>query len=136
MSSTGRRKKATAAQRAEVTRLAAEGLSIRQIAVEMFGDKRFRGRVERILATPVTASVTSAVPMSTDAALEAVDIASMETPTLIRLLVRRRLEALAASGEEPSLTELRSLLDLERRLMAFDELERARARARAKRSSG
>jgi hypothetical protein len=41
---------ASAAQRAEVVRLRDGGWSIRAIAAEVFGDRRFRGRVERILA--------------------------------------------------------------------------------------
>ena len=135
MGSTGRRRKATAAQQAEVKRLAAEGLSIRRIAVEVFGDARLRGRVERILSAPTASSATSVVSGSGDTALEGVDVSTMSTPALVRLLARRRLEELAASGEAPSLTELRSLLDLERRYISFETLERADARMRAKRGS-
>ncbi len=135
MGSNGRREKTTVAQRAEVKRLAAEGLSIRRIAAEVFGDARFRGRVERILGPPAASLATQAVPVSTDAELEGVDASAMDTPTLVRLLTRRRLEALAASGAAPSFTELRSLLDLERRLIAFETLERAEARMHAKRGS-
>jgi hypothetical protein len=135
MSSNGRRRKATAAQRAEVERLAAEGLSIRRIAAEVFGDARLRGRVERILGAPAASSATQAVPVTTNTALEGVDVSTMSTPALVRLLARRRLEELAASGETPSLTELRSLLDLERRYISFETLERADARMRAKRGS-
>ena len=126
---------ATAAQRAEVKRLAAEGLSIRRIAAEVFGDARLRGRVERILGTPAASSATQAVPGTTNIALEGIDVSTMSTPALVRLLARRRLEELAASGEAPSLTELRSLLDLERRYISFETLERADARMRAKRGS-
>jgi hypothetical protein len=42
--------KSTPAQRAEVVRMREAGWSIRKIAAEVFGDPRFRGRVERILA--------------------------------------------------------------------------------------
>jgi hypothetical protein len=135
MGSTGRRKKATAAQQAEVERLAEEGLSIRQIAAEVFDDARLRGRVERILGAAAASSATQAVLVSTDAGLEGVDVSTVRTPALVRLLARRRLEKLAASGETPSFTELRSLLDLERRLIAFETLERAEARMHAKRDS-
>jgi hypothetical protein len=135
MSSSGRRKKATAAQRAEVERLAAEGLSIRQIAAEVFGDVRLRGRVERILSAPAASLATQAVPVSADAAPEGVDALAMDTQALVRLLARRRLEELAASGETPSFAELRSLLDLERRLISFETLKRAEARIHAKRGS-
>ncbi len=41
--------RATAAQRREVLRLADDGMSVRRIASEVFGDGRLRGRVERIL---------------------------------------------------------------------------------------
>jgi hypothetical protein len=132
MSSTGRRKKATAAQHAEVRRLAAEGLSIRKIAGEVFGDARLRGRVERILGAP---AATPTLNGSIDTALEGVDLSNMDTLTLVRLLARRRLEELAVSGEIPSLTELRSMLDLERRFLSFESFERMEARRRARRDS-
>ena len=46
---TSQSRKASPQQRAEVIRLAAEGMSVREIASTVFGDPRFRGRVERIL---------------------------------------------------------------------------------------
>jgi hypothetical protein len=47
MSRFGRGAKATAAQRAEVKRLAADGMSVRKIAAAVFGDARDRGRVDQ-----------------------------------------------------------------------------------------
>lgn len=132
MGSTGRRRKATAAQQAEVKRLAAEGLSIRKIAGEVFGDARLRGRVERILSAPAATPTASG---SIDAALEGVDLSNMDTLALVRLLARRRMEELVVSGEIPSLTELRSLLDLEQRLLSFESFERMKARRLARRDS-
>ncbi|MGD0167878.1 MAG: hypothetical protein ABSC51_11440 [Gaiellaceae bacterium] len=117
-------------------RLAGEGVSIRQIAKDVFRDARLRGRVERILATNAESSVAPAAPVSMDTTLEGVDVSNVSTPDLVRLLVRRRLEAAAVSGEVPSCAELRNLLDLQRRLDAFEQVERAKARARAARSSG
>ena len=113
-------------------RLAAEGLSIRKIAGEVFHDARLRGRVERILGAPAPTPTLSG---SSDAALEGVDLSNMDTLALVRLLARRRLEELAVSGDIPSLTELRSMLDLERRLLSFESFERMEARRRARRDS-
>jgi hypothetical protein len=52
-------RKATAAQQAEVRRLAAEDVPVRQIAAAVFGDARFRGRVERILKSELYAQPAS-----------------------------------------------------------------------------
>jgi hypothetical protein len=55
MSTRGRRRRFTRAQRDRVLALAAEGASQREIAEQVFGDVRYRGRVERILAAEATA---------------------------------------------------------------------------------
>jgi IS30 family transposase len=39
----------TASERVEVERLLAEGMPIRAVAEQVFGEARFRGRVERIV---------------------------------------------------------------------------------------
>src|ERR1700738_587935 len=49
MSRVGWSAKSSPEERGEVIRLAGEGVSVRRIAVEVFGDSRYRGRVERIL---------------------------------------------------------------------------------------
>jgi hypothetical protein len=122
MSQFGRGARATAAQRAEVERLAAEGVSVRQIAARVFGDARFRGRVERILRRP--ASEPAVVPLPLEPELEGIDPLELGTDALIRLLFERRLAWLAATGKAPSFGELRSMLEVQRRLEATEALER------------
>jgi len=128
MSQLGQGSKATAAQRSEVQRLAAEGMSVRRIAATVFGDARFRGRVERILRRPSELNPPPN-PLLTDVALEGVDLGGLEGTALIRLLFERRLARLAASGQTPSMNELRNLLDVQRRLEAAEAVERTRERA-------
>ena len=130
MSQFGRGAKATAAQRAEVERLAAEGVSVRQIAVRGFGDARFRGRVERILHRPASEPVAVALPLEPE--LEGIDPLELGTNALIRLLFERRLAWLAATGKAPSFGELRSMLEVQRRLEAAEQLERLRPAARTR----
>ena len=127
MSQLGQGSKATAAQRSEVQRLAAEGMSVRRIAATVFGDARFRGRVERILRRPSELNPPTN-PLLTDVALEGVNLGGLEGTALIRLLFERRLARLAASGQAPSMNELRNLLDVQRRLEAAEAVERTRAR--------
>lgn len=124
MSQYGQGAIATPAQRAEVERLRGEGGSIRGIAVEVFGDARYRGRVERILAKPAR-SATGALPLTADPLLEDIDFSTLGTTELTRLLVERKLVSWAASGKAPPMSELRILLDVERRLQAFEQLERS-----------
>jgi hypothetical protein len=47
---------------------------------------------------------------------------------LIRFLFERRLAWLLESGQVPSMSELRNLLDVQRRLEAAEAVERARPR--------
>jgi hypothetical protein len=125
MSKFGRGAKATAAQRAEVERLAAEGVSVRRMAAQVFGDARFRGRVERILHRPAAEPVAAA-SLPLEPALDGIDPLELGTNALIRLLFERRLTWLAASGKAPSFSELRSLLEVQRRLAAAEALEQLR----------
>ena len=118
MSRSGRRRVATSAQCAEVKRLAAEGASIRAIAARVFGDTRLRGRVERILNEPAPAPTgheNDAIPG------EAV---SAETVPTVRAALRQYLVRLQRGQVQPSVGEMVKLLDLERRLQAFESLER------------
>jgi hypothetical protein len=124
MNQFGRGAKATAAQRAEVERLAAEGASVRQIAAQVFGDARFRGRVERILHRPASEPVAVSLPLEPE--LEGIDPLELGTNALIRLLFERRLAWLAATGKAPSFSELRSMLEVQRRLDAAEALEQLR----------
>jgi hypothetical protein len=127
MTQLGRGAKATAVQRAEVERLAAEGMSVRRIAEAVFGDPRFRGRVERILRRRSEVN-PQANASPTDPALEGIDVSELEPTAAIRLLFQRRLAFWMASEEAPSMSELRNLLDVERRLEAAEAVARARAR--------
>jgi hypothetical protein len=126
----GRGGRATAAERAEVERLAAEGVSVRRIAAQVFGDARFRGRVERILHRP--AGEPAAVAVALEPALEGVDVGELGTTELIRLLFERRLAWLTANGKVPSFKELHSLLEVQRRLEAAEALEQLRPPARTR----
>ena len=127
MSQLGQRTKATPAQWAEVERLAAEGVSVRRIAAAVFGDVRFRGRVERILRRPSGIEALT-TPSLADPALDGAELGELEGIALIRLLFERRLAWLAASGRAPSMNELRNLLDVQRRLEAAEAFERTRER--------
>src|ERR1700740_2472975 len=109
MSEPGTGAKATAAQRAEVERLPAEGVPIRQIAAQVFGDARFRGRVERILRGRDGA--TPAIATADLAAGERV-VAELGTAPTLRMLFERRLALLVAREKPPSMSELRALLDV------------------------
>jgi hypothetical protein len=109
--------KSTPAQREHVVRLREAGWSIRSIAAEVFGDARYRGRVERILATGVAGLAAAPGELSLDG------LAPMEA---IRVLYERRLAVLLAGDVAPSMTELQKLLEVQRRLDAFAEYERLR----------
>ena len=80
-------------------------MSVRRIAAAVFGDARFRGRVERILRRPPEVTPLTD-PSLADPALEGIDLGELEWTALIRLLFERRLAWLAASGEAPSMNEL------------------------------
>jgi hypothetical protein len=81
----GRGRRATAAQCAEVWRLSREGVPIRRIASEVFGDARFRGRVERILRAPAETVCAPAVDLPVCAAVTA------ETVPTVRLAHEREV---------------------------------------------
>lgn len=57
---TGRPRRSSEAQQADVLRRLAAGQSNREIAEAVFGDRRYYGRVERIRRTPATAEVGEA----------------------------------------------------------------------------
>jgi hypothetical protein len=122
MSKSGRKRTASAAQCAKVRRLAAEGESVRQIAREVFGDQRFRGRVERILQAPVAANNS---PEDTVVIGEAT--VAVETVPAVRAALARYLARVATGEVNPSVGEMVKLLDLERRLQAIEALEEINA---------
>jgi hypothetical protein len=117
--------KATVRQRAEVERLAEQGLSIRRIAVEVFGDTRYRGRVERILKAR-----NGDGPAAFDPEFPPFEIEGLSDLEVMREFFRRRLRLWAASGKAPSPSEQRGLLDVKRRLDSLETLERLRPTAR------
>jgi len=115
--------KTSPSQRAEVLRLAAEAVSVRQIAARVFGDERFRGRVERILKRDRGAA--EPVPAAEPLAIEG--LSELE---VFKLLFQRRLAAIAAAGGVPSMNELRNLLDVQRQLAAWEQVERVQEATR------
>jgi hypothetical protein len=123
MSEHGRGAKATAAQRAQVRQLIAEGRSIRQTAAEVFGEARFRGRVERIIRAPTIDPVSS--PTASDA-----EVSELTTTELIRLFLDRRLAWLAKRETPPSGNEIQQLLKAQLMLHHREALERSIATTR------
>ena len=87
-------------------------------AAEVFGDQRYRGRVQRILAASDGATA--------DLGCEGVSLDGLAPMEAIRVLFERRLAMLAAGDVAPSMTELQKLLEVQRRLDAFAQLERLR----------
>jgi hypothetical protein len=97
--------------------LAAEAVSERKIAEIVFGDARYRGRVERILR-PRSSSPPPKLPGKQAPGND--DDGTGAEPDLpsIRELLNRHRRRLARSGELPSLKEIELLLKLERQLEA------------------
>jgi hypothetical protein len=121
----GRGRRATAAQCAEVRRLSCEGVPIRRIASQVFGDAGFRGRVERILRAPAATACAPAFDLPVAAAVTA------ETVPTVRLALSRYLVRVERGEIQPTLGDLVRLLDLERRLQAFELVEQMNALTRA-----
>ena len=117
MSRRGRPRAATPEQVEQVRSLAAEAVSERRIAEIVFGDARYRGRVERLLRTR-SSSPAGELPAD-DKRSEAEE---QELPST-RVLLNRHRRRLANAGELPSPKEIELLLKLERQLEAQEELE-------------
>jgi hypothetical protein len=132
MSEPGHSGKVTAAQRAEVLRLRAEGASIRRIAVAAFGDVRFRGRVERIIAATAGSSAQRPAEEPLLAgraeALLAQLRAGEEVPVaeLVRFQLDAWLSRYLESGRPASPAQLAQVLRVSRQLDGLEELERLR----------
>jgi hypothetical protein len=127
----GRPAKATAAQRAEVKRLAAERTPIRAIAEQVFGDRRYRGRVERILRRPDSEAKIAPPGLATDGPeAQPRQPAPPEATATLRAAFEGQLARIAAGTFEPSPGELRTLLDIQRRLEARESFERMKALTR------
>jgi hypothetical protein len=112
------RGKASPRERSEVERLRGEGVSIRQTAKQVFGHERYRGRVERILQRQRS---TGALPEIDD---EGIDFDQLDSTALIRLLMERTLRSWAKTGRNVRATELRAMLDLQRRMEAAEQVQR------------
>jgi hypothetical protein len=113
----------TPKQAERVLQLAAEGVSQRAIAEEVFGNARLHGRVERIVGGPAKQPVASeGEPLE----LESVLPKELLAPELRRLFgfydeVRKR------TGAEPSMADLERLLRIHLRLQALAQVERLNA---------
>ena len=130
MSANGRPRKATPGECAEVRRLAASGLSVRKIAAQVFGDARFRGRVERILSRAADAAEAPEAVRAREAELR--EFARLDRAGQMRWLLDRRLALWAARDDGPSARELLALLEADRRLQTLETLERLRAAHRSR----
>lgn len=115
----------TPGQREHVLALAAEGETQRAIAEQVFGDARYRGRVERILREQAIPSRESG---NAQRMAEAELLASFDASdvSLARQLVGRYERSLAESDEVPALADIERLLRIKRQLDAAEMVQRAR----------
>jgi hypothetical protein len=129
MSRRGRPRAATPEQVEQVRSLAAEGVSERKIAEIVFGDARYRGRVERILR-PRNSSLALELPGEHASVDDKATGADEQKLPSIRELLNRHRRRLASAGDLPSLKEIELLLKLEREVEAQEELEHLNALTR------
>lgn len=128
----GRPPASTRDERLRVRVLAAEGFSQREIAQRVFGDERFRGRVERILkrARDPGPSFEDANDLFAHLETLARELKGATLPDLdelVSLYKRRSLEKrLEEAPERVRASELAALLHLEIRLEQRRMYERAR----------
>jgi hypothetical protein len=106
--------------------LAAQAVSERRIAEIVFGDSRYRGRVERLLR-PRSSPPARELPGSIGDNGPGAD--QEELPSIRELLNRHR-RRLAKAGELPSLKEIELLIKLEREVEAQETLEHLNALTR------
>jgi len=131
MSARGRRPRWSEKDRERVLALAAEGASQREIAKAVFGDARYRGRVERMLRAEEAASNGPQAARKSDED-EPVDdpVHPGSDLELFRELVLRAERAMLRSETAPSLADVERLLRIKRQLNAIEMVERANAIAR------
>jgi hypothetical protein len=110
------------AQVEQVRSLAAEAVSERKIADIVFGDARFRGRVERLLRPPSSSPACELSGEHDPACGKSTWADEAELPSIRELLNGHR-RRLASSGDLPSLKEIELLLKLERRVETQETLE-------------
>jgi hypothetical protein len=125
MSEHGRGAIASSAQRERVRQLIGEGRSIRQTAAEVFGNARYRGRVERIMRAPT-------IHRPSDPTTRDTDVSGLTPTELIRLFYERRLAWLAERETPPSGNELVQLLKAQLMLHHREAYERSHAATREK----
>ena len=125
MARQGRRPRWSRAQRDRVLELAAEGASQRAIADAVFGDARYRGRVERILRTDAAASNGASVPRNSgkEEAPKEKTFTPESDLELFRELVSRSERAMLESDHPPSLLDIDRLLKIKRQLEALETIE-------------
>jgi len=130
MSRRGRPPVATPEQVDKVRSLSAQKVSERKIAELVFGDARYRARVERILRRRGS-SPTGDLPGEHSAVKpdKGAQAGELELPSVRELLNRHR-RRLASAGELPSLKEIELLIKLERQVEAQETLERLTALTR------
>ncbi len=133
MGAMGRPRASSPDERLRVRVLAKEGFSQREIAERVFGDRRYRGRVERILKQErEVGSGLGDDPVALLARLEtlAQELQEADLPDLdelVSLYKRRSLEKrLEEAPETVRVSELAALLRLELRLEQRRMYERAR----------
>ena len=122
----------TDGEREQVLALAAEGRTQRAIAEQVFGDARYRGRVERILKEQ-TLSPAGGRPASRLAQAEMEETFDASDVTIARELVARYERSLVQSEEVPSLADIERLLRIKRQLEAAETIERMRVLYRERR---
>jgi hypothetical protein len=130
MPSPGRRPSWKKEERERVLELAEQGASQREIAEAVFGDARYRGRVERILHTHAAGSNGSDYARR-DAGEET---SARPRPSsdleLFHELVARAERSLLEGDEAPSLSEIERLMRVKRQIDALETIEWARRLAR------
>jgi hypothetical protein len=131
MSGRGRRPRSSEGERQRVVELVAEGASQREIAEVVFGDARFRGRVERILRASATASDASRVARRNgEDEVNKDDFHPDSDLALFRELISRAERSMLENTAPPLLSDIERLLRIKRQLDALEAVERARAIAR------
>jgi hypothetical protein len=127
----GRRPRSSEDERQRVVELAAEGVSQREIAEVVFGDARFRGRVERILRASATASDGSPLARRNGEDEANKDEVHPDSDlALFRELISRAERSMLENAAPPLLSDIERLLRIKRQLDALEAVERAKARAR------
>jgi hypothetical protein len=105
--------------------LAGEGVSVRRIAEQVFGEARFRGRVERILrGKPDTDDAVQAAQLR---AAQVAEFMALPRTEQLRRLLERRFEELFLRDTATSARELLSLLAVDRQIRNLETVERLNA---------